>query len=383
MATFLVPGSWEVSRLERKLLKNLDWTMIAVTMAIMVFGFVAIRSATAPSLYYLKRQLLWAAIAWGLVAVILTSDYTGWARYANLLYGLNVVMLTAVRFLGHEALGAQRWLKVGPFQLQPSEFAKVLVIITLATALSRRGRIITWTDLFLAMAPILPPVILVLIQPDLGTSLVFVAIMVGMLFVAGAPVRKLVTLFGGGLAAAVSVVFVQLRLHLTFPLSPYQLKRIIVLINPEADPTGSGYHVLQSKIAIGSGGALGKGLFFGTQTQLSFLPERHTDFIFSVIGEELGFIGAVALLALFLILLLRASRVIRESKDLFGTLLATGVTSMIAFHLLVNVGMTMGIMPVTGIPLPFVSYGGSPTMANAIAVGMLLNVYMRRQKIMF
>lgn len=365
------------------MLRNLDFTLIAVTLAIMVFGVVAIRSATAPSLYYVKRQLIYILLAWVTAGVVLSSDYTSWPRYANLLYVLNLVMLTAVRFIGHSALGAQRWIKLGPFQFQPSEFAKILVIITLATYLSKRERIVTWSDLFVAIAHILPPMALVLIQPDLGTSLVFVAILIGMLFVAGAPVRKLVTFFGGGLTAAISVVVAQLRFHLKFPLSDYQLKRIIVLVNPEADPTGAGYHVLQSKIAIGSGGALGKGLFFGTQTQLSFLPERHTDFIFSVIGEELGFIGAVALLVLFLVLLLRAVRVARESKDLFGTLLATGVTSMIAFHLLINVGMTMGIMPVTGIPLPFVSAGGSPTVANAMAVGILLNVFMRRQKIMF
>ena len=369
--------------MERRLLKNLDFVMIAVALGIMAFGLVAIRSATAPSLYYVKRQLLNVALGWVAAAAVVSSDYTGWPRYSGLLYGFNLLQLLAVRFVGYEALGAQRWIKLGPFQYQPSEFAKIIIIITLAASLSRRERITTWSELFWAMAHIVPPLLLVLIQPDLGTSLVFVAILVGMLFMAGAPVRKLLLLFGGGLAAAVSVVLAQIKFHLKFPLQDYQLKRLIVLVNPEADPTGAGYHVLQSKIAIGSGGPVGKGLFFGTQTQLSFLPERHTDFIFSVIGEELGFIGSVALLALFLILLLRAMRVVSESKDLFGTLVATGVTSMIAFHLLINAGMTMGIMPVTGIPLPFVSYGGSPTLSNAMGIGILLNVYMRRQKILF
>jgi len=370
--------------LERRLLKNLDYILIAVTLAIMIFGLVAIRSATAPSLSYVKRQLVFTAIGWAAAALVVSSDYSGWARYSRLFYVVNLIMLVAVRFIGHEALGAQRWIKIGGYQFQPSEFAKILVIITLATSLSRRERIISWGDLFGAMAHILPPLVLVLIQPDLGTSLVFVAIMIGMMFMAGAPVRKMLLLFGGGVAAAVSVVGAQLVFHLKdFPLKAYQLKRLIVLVNPEADPTGAGYHVLQSKIAIGSGGALGKGLFFGTQTQLSFLPERHTDFIFSVVGEELGFIGAVVLLLLFLILLIRAVRVASESKDLYGTLLATGVTSMIAFHLIINIGMTMGIMPVTGIPLPFVSYSGSSLLSNTMGIGILLNVYMRRQKILF
>ncbi|MGE5591804.1 MAG: rod shape-determining protein RodA [Bacillota bacterium] len=370
--------------MERRLLKNLDFVLIAVTLAIMIFGLVAIRSATAPSLSFVKRQLVFMAVGWVAAGFVVSSDYTGWARYSSLLYVVNLIMLLAVRLVGHEALGAQRWIKVGSFQFQPSELAKIIVIITLATSLSRRERIVGWGDLLGAMAHILPPLVLVLIQPDLGTSLVFVAILVGMLFMAGAPVKKMLLLFGGGVAAAVSVVGAQLAFHLKdFPLKDYQLKRLIVLVNPEADPTGAGYHVLQSKIAIGSGGALGKGLFFGTQTQLSFLPERHTDFIFSVVGEELGFVGAVALLLLFLILLVRAVRVAGEAKDLYGTLLATGVTSMIAFHLIINIGMTMGIMPVTGIPLPFVSYSGSSLLTNTMGIGILLNVYMRRQKILF
>jgi rod shape determining protein RodA len=218
------------------------------------------------------------------------------------------------------------------------------------------------------------PFLLVLKQPDLGTSLVFLAIVFGMMFVAGISLRHLGAIVGAGL------VFMPIFWHF---LKDYQKKRLTVFLDPNVDPLGSGYHIIQSKIAIGSGMLFGKGLFNGTQSQLNFLPENHTDFIFAVIGEELGFVGATIILLLYLVLLYRGIKIAGAARDNFGTLLATGITSMIAFHLLVNVGMTAGIMPVTGIPLPLMSYGVSALTTNLVSIGILLNIYMRRQKILF
>lgn len=376
--------------LEKRLLKNLDFVTIGTVLAIMFFGLVVIRSATlaftanSPDPYlFVRKQIASIALGWVVAFLILTSDYSGWARYAKFFYWLNLALLAAVKVLGYSALGATRWIKLGPFQFQPSELAKILVIVTLATHLAKQEKVKEWRDFIPPLLHVALPLVLVLIQPDLGTSLVFIAILVGMLFMAGAPVPKLFALIGGGIAAAVGVVLAELKFGLNFPLKEFQLKRLIIFLNPESDRLGDGYHIIQSKIAVGSGGLLGKGLFFGTQNQLNFLPEQHTDFIFSVIGEELGFIGGITLILLFFFLLYRGIRAASQAREQYGTLLATGVVSMLAFHVLTNIGMTIGMMPVTGIPLPFVSYGGSSMLTNSVAIGILLNVYMRRRKILF
>jgi rod shape determining protein RodA len=223
----------------------------------------------------------------------------------------------------------------------------------------------------------------VLKQPDLGTSLAFVAITLGILVAAGAPGRILAPIVVAGLGSVIGAVVAHFRWGLPLPLEDYQLKRLIVFTNPGIDPLGSGYQLRQSIIAIGSGRLVGKGLFAGTQNQLRFLPFQHTDFIFSVIGEELGFIGGIAVLTLYLFVLWRGLRIAAMARDYFGALLSVGVVSMLAFHILINVGMTLGMMPVTGIPLPFMSYGGNSMITNMAAVGLLLNVYMRRHKIVF
>lgn len=238
----------------------------------------------------------------------------------------------------------------------------------------RMGKLNTFKDLLPVAAYVGLPFLLVMKQPDLGTALVFMAIFFGMIFAAGVNLRLLMIIFGAGVAC------MPIFWHF---LKDYQKMRIMVFMDPNVDPLGSGYHIIQSKIAIGSGMLFGKGLFGGTQSQLNFLPENHTDFIFAVIGEELGFVGATFVLILYSIMLYRGSKVANEARDNFGVLLAVGITSMLTFHVLVNVGMTAGIMPVTGIPLPLMSYGVSSLTTNLVAVGILLNIYMRRQKIMF
>ncbi|SDF21331.1 rod shape-determining protein RodA [Sporolituus thermophilus] len=367
--------------LNRRLLKNLDYTVITVTVLLIMISLVIIGSAThinTPSedrYWYVQRQGLFALINFVLIFIMLHFDYKVLSKYANILYVFNLVMLLAVMFVGTSALGAQRWIQIGPITLQPSEFSKLIMIICLAHMLDKRmNKLNTFKDIIPVFIFVGVPFLLVLKQPDLGTSLVFLAILFGMLFIAGISIKHLLAIFGAGAA------FMPIFWHF---LKDYQKKRLIVFMDPSVDPLGSGYHIIQSKIAIGSGMLFGKGLFAGTQSQLNFLPENHTDFIFAVIGEELGFVGAVAILLLYFILLYRGVKIAAAAKDNFGTLLAAGITSMLTFHVLVNVGMTAGIMPVTGIPLPLMSYGVSSLTTNLMSIGLLLNIYMRRQKILF
>ena len=301
-------------------------------------------------------------------------DYKILHRYGNHFYVFNLILLILVMLVGQTALGAQRWIALGPISIQPSEFSKLIMIIALAAMMEKRGRVRTLSDLAPIAVYVGVPFLLVLKQPDLGTSLVFLAIFLGMVFVAGIRLRILFTIFGLGLAV------LPVLWHF---LKDYQKMRILVFMDPNVDPLGAGYHIIQSKIAIGSGLLFGKGLFGGTQSQLNFLPENHTDFIFSVVGEELGFVGCAVLLLLYLIVLWRGIRIAQDASDTFGRLLAVGITSMIAFHVLVNVGMTMGIMPVTGIPLPLMSYGVSSLTTNIMAIAILLNIQLRRQKLLF
>lgn len=367
--------------LSRRLLKNLDFVTIATVSLLIVISLVVIGSAThinTPSderYWFVERQGFFALMNVVIIFVMLNFDYKILGKFATPLYVINMVMLLAVMFIGQSALGAQRWIQLGPISLQPSEFSKLIMIISLADMLDKKkGRLYSFKDLIPIFIYVALPFLLVLKQPDLGTSLVFLAILFGMIFVAGIRTKHLMIIFAAGAA------FMPIFWHF---LKDYQKKRLTVFIDPNVDPLGSGYHIIQSKIAIGSGMLFGKGLFGGTQSQLNFLPENHTDFIFAVIGEELGFVGAVLILMLYFILLYRGIKIAGLARDNFGTLLATGITSMLAFHLLVNVGMTAGIMPVTGIPLPLMSYGVSALTTNMVSIGILLNIYMRRQKIMF
>jgi len=367
--------------MNNRLLRRLDITMIATVAAIIVISLIIIGSAThinTPSderYWFVQRQGIFAIINGLLIFFLLNFDYKMLQHYGNRLYIFNLIMLVAVMVLGQSALGAQRWIQIGPITLQPSEFSKIIMIISLASILEDKiGKLNTFKDLLPVAAYLAVPFLLVLKQPDLGTSLVFLAIFVGMIFAAGVNLRLLAMIFGAGIAC------LPVLWHF---LKDYQKMRIMVFMDPNVDPLGSGYHIIQSKIAIGSGMLFGKGLFGGTQSQLNFLPENHTDFIFAVVGEELGFVGAALLLILYLILLYRGVKIAREASDNFGMLLAVGISSMLAFHVLVNVGMTTGIMPVTGIPLPLMSYGVSSLTTNMMSIGILLNIYMRRQKILF
>ena len=359
----------------------MDLALLAATVGIILMSLVIIGSAThinTPSddrYWFVARQGIFALVNVGFAAFLLNFDYKMLQGYGNKLYVFNLIMLLAVMFVGQSALGAQRWISIGPISIQPSEFSKIIMIVSLATMLENRvGKLNTLHDLLPVAAYVGLPFLLVMKQPDLGTSLVFMAIFFGMIFACGINLKILGGIFATGIA------MMPILWHV---LKDYQKMRIMVFMDPNVDPLGSGYHIIQSKIAIGAGLLFGKGLFEGTQSQLNFLPENHTDFIFAVVGEELGFLGVTFLLLLYLVVLWRGMCIARDASDMFGRLLAVGITSMLAFHVLVNVGMTLGIMPVTGIPLPLMSYGVSSLTTNILSITILMNIQLRKQKLLF
>lgn len=363
--------------------RRIDSTLLMAVLGLGVICLLIIASAThanmdgQPGQYdFVMKQGIFFVGGLIIAGCSLYFDYRKLYRFVPILYGINAILLLVVKFAGTSALGAQRWIQIGPFTLQPSEFAKIIMIICLARLMSHdRSGFQTWKSLLPVAGMMALPTLLIFIQPDLGTSLVFAAITFGMLYISGLKMQLVKRAF--------LVFVVVFPLIWFFVLHSYQKMRILVLFNPDIDPYGSGYHVIQSKISIGSGGFIGQGLFEGTQSQLNFLPENHTDFIFSVIGEELGFVGAIFVLFLFFVLLYRTLMISRSSGDAFGSLLACGIFSMWLFQIFINVGMTLGIMPVTGIPLPFMSYGGSALLMNLLCVGLLMNIYLRRKKLMF
>ncbi|HHW15181.1 MAG TPA: rod shape-determining protein RodA [Firmicutes bacterium] len=369
--------------LDRRLVKNLDQGLLLSVLALLLIGLLAVFSAThakqaevnASPYAFLLRQSLAAALGLMAMAFALSFDYRYLEKLAKPLYLATLVLLALLLVLGHTAKGAQSWFRLGGLSFEPAEVAKVAIVLSLAKHLEKREDIDKWSGVISAFVHVGIPVALVLAQPDLGTALVFLGILFAMLYVAGAQPRHLFLILLTGAVLAVPAYF--------FVLKPYQQARIMMFLNPYADPTGNGYNVIQSMIAVGSGRLFGKGLFSGTQTQLNFVPEHHTDFIFSVIGEEFGFLGSALVLFLYYYLFRRGLAAVIEAKDRFGSLLAAGVVAMLFSHVLINVGMNLGVMPVTGIPLPFLSYGGSALIANLLGVGLLANVYMRRQKILF
>jgi len=354
------------------------------TILIMLLGLVTLYSSTAQkgqnaiSPIFVK-QVVWFFIALAMLFIFANFDYRRLYDLAYLLYGFTVLLLLVVLVLGREILGAQRWLELGGLNFQPSELAKLAIVVVLGRWLSEKRLFsnFTLTDKLIKIAKqlILPallvvvPMGLVFLQPDLGTAILYIFILVVMLFVAEIEISYIVIPMVLGLMASP---------FLWHMLKDYQKDRLRVFLNPNVDPLGAGYTIIQSKIAIGSGRLLGKGWLSGTQGQLSFLPERHTDFIFGVIGEEGGLLGALLLILLFYILIHLGIRIATSTKDRFGSLLATGIVTLLTFQLFINLAMTLGICPVVGLVLPFVSYGGSSLVIFAILIGILLSVNKRR-----
>ncbi len=356
-----------------------------------VVGLLMIYSATHANTalnfgdpyFFVKKQL--ASVVFGLAGIILVLflDYRLSDLAAQILYVFNLLFLALVLVFGERIGGAKAWLHLGFFSVQPAEFAKLFVIFTLAKLLAENENLNTFKGLFLAIIHVLPSLVLILLQPDLGTAMVYVFIFFVMLFMAGVRIRYLLglILLGVGLLGAMWCA----HYYFDFPFffKDYQINRLLIFLNPDRDPTGAGWNVRQAVIAVGSGRFFGKGLFQNTQGQLGFLPENHTDFIFAVFCEEWGFVGGFILLAMFFFLIWRSLRIAQHAKDKYGTLIASGIMAMFLFHILENVGMNIGIMPVTGIPLPFISYGGSAMTNNLLCIGCLQSIWVRRQKILF
>ncbi|ABI68933.1 rod shape-determining protein RodA [Syntrophomonas wolfei] len=375
-----------------KRLRFIDKAFIFALFSLLIFGLVILRSASigisSDPFFYLKKQVFIIFLGLALAILIVRYDYTQFRRFSPILYGISILLLLTVLIWGTEIRGTTGWIGLGSLPMvQPAEFTKVLLILAFAEFLNRRkGELDTLSDMLPCFLFMGIPFLLIIFQPDLGTALVYIAITLVMMFAAGANSKVLIQV----IAVAVFLIALCLYLHFQFgmwlPLEDYQLKRLTIFLDPYNDGQGGrgmGWNTIQSLVAIGSGGLTGKGLFQGTQVQLNFLPEHHTDFIYAVIGEELGFLGAAFVIICYGVLLIRAIIIASNSKELFGSLLVLGITAMWLFHVFESIGMSIGLMPITGIPLPFLSYGGSSMLANLIAVGLILSVNVRGKKIVF
>ncbi len=360
---------------DKRLFKNFDKTLLVVTFLIFIIGLATIHSATqAKDLSfndsYVLKQINSMAIGIILLIIIIKISYQRFIDLSYILYLINIGLLALVLVLGHVRLGAQRWFSIGGFAFQPSEFIKLNLILALSCYVgTKKDSMKNFTNLIIPCILLAVPFVLVLLQPDLGTALLLLPIFFSILLVSGVEYKYLIGMLVLGLSA-MPVFWHFLR--------EYQRQRLLVFINPNVDPLGAGYTIIQSKIAVGSGGLFGKGWLAGTQNQLNFLPERHTDFIFSVIGEEWGYFGAIVVIFLYFFIIQRALIIASQTSDAYGRAIATGIASMLAVQVVINISMTIGLMPVVGIPLPMISYGGSSLITTLVAVGFLLNVGMRR-----
>jgi rod shape determining protein RodA len=358
---------------------RVEWPLILLALVLTGIGIVLIYSATVPmgeaGMSFVLRQMTWCAVGLVLMAGFLLLDYHLLDRWAFWFYLFMVVALIAVWALGRVTAGSRRWIDLGLMRFQPSEFAKLAVVLILAKYFQGRSGTgeFQLADLAHPLLLVAVPVGLVLIQPDLGTAGVIVLISVSMILAVGISRRGL--LWITGVVVATVPILMLLREYL---LMDYQAKRLLTFFSPSHDPLGSGYHIIQSQIAIGSGGMFGKGFLKGTQNQLMFLPVKHTDFIFAILAEEWGFVGCMAVLVLFSVLLLRGIGIAAKARDSFGALITFGCAILIFWHVLINVAMVMGLVPVVGVPLSFLSYGGSSLLSSFLAVAVMVNVSMRR-----
>ncbi|MEI5672556.1 MULTISPECIES: rod shape-determining protein RodA [unclassified Nocardioides] len=362
---------------------RIDWLLMVAVLALVVLGTVLVWSATSARddltggdpAAYLRKQVVNVAIGLVLMLVVIAADHRWVRMVAPVVYLASIAGLVLVLTMGTVVNGSKSWLMVGGMSIQPAEFAKLAVVIGMALVLAERAAgqwraRVGLTDVVLMLVVAGVPAALIVLQPDLGTMLVLSAVVFGVLGVSGAPRRWLVLLAAGAVTAAFAAVSAGL-------LKAYQVDRFMAFTNPGLDPRGAGYNVEQARVAIGSGGLFGQGLFDGSQTRSGFVPEQHTDFIFTVAGEELGLVGAGALIALLGVVLWRALRIATRTDDVFGRVAAAGIACWFGFQAFQNIGMCLGIMPVTGVPLPFVSYGGSSMFAGMLAVGLLQNIHLR------
>ncbi|MBN1881187.1 MAG: rod shape-determining protein RodA [Deltaproteobacteria bacterium] len=366
--------------MNRSLTDRVDPYLVSITIMLLVVGLANLYSASlretiSDTPIYIK-QTYWALVGLAAMTAVIFIEYRTIRRFAYVIYGANLALLVAVLFLGGGAGGAHRWFVLGPVSFQPSEFMKLSCILAVssyfASVTGPEGLRIR--DLLVPAAMTAVPAALIVMEPDLGSAGLLVLLFLTMICMIRMRPRTYMALAVTTLVCAPPVVFFGWRY-----LKPYQRQRIITFLNPESDPLGSGYHIIQSKIAVGSGQLFGKGYLAGTQGQLKFLPEQHTDFIFSVLAEEWGFIGGLVFLGLVLAYVVRGTVISREAKDMFTSITAMGITVLFLWQSFINIAMAVGLFPVVGIPLPFLSYGGSSLVTTLLGTGMLLNIHMRRR----
>jgi rod shape determining protein RodA len=382
-ATTPMPRSLEdVARAPERPRLRIDWLLLAGTLGLMACSLIVLHGATRNDVagspwYYVERQGAYAGVGLALMLALARFDYSRLRDFKLALYGLLIASNLLVLAVAGATRGSRRWISLPFFQFQPSELGKVLLIVALAGFLvDRMRRISERQTTARVMLLALGPAALVILQPDLGTGMVYVTVAVALLFVAGTSWKHLTALLAlfAVSAALVLAVAPSLGFH---PLKPYQVQRLTGFLNPSHDPRNQTYQINQSLIAIGAGGKTGRGVRHATQTGLNFLPEHHTDFVFSVVGETYGFAGAAVVLSLFALLIWRAVRILTMAKNLFGALIAGGILAMLMFQVFVNVGMTIGIMPITGVPLPLMSFGGSSMLVTFIALGLLQSIHVQ------
>lgn len=366
--------------MKNKILKNMDWVILLCVIILTIIGCIELFSVTGGNDYgELKKQLIWFSISVPITIAIIWTDYNTIAKFSSVLYVIMILLLIGVLFT-KPINGATSWYNIGSVSIQPSEFAKVCTILAFSSAVAKiqkdgREQISRPLCLLKCLLVIVVPILLIVKQPDFGTAVAFCVSIAVILITAGIDKKYII--------GSILLIAVALPLLYFFILPPHAKTRIDVFLNPNLDPRGSGYNILQSKLAIGSGKVFGMGIKNGSQTQLGYLYPQTTDFIYSAIGEEMGFVIAVAVIVLYLVLISRALIIAKTAKDDIGSCIASGIAGIFLFHMVENIGMTMGLVPITGVPLPFVSYGGSSLLTNYILIGLLLGISCRRNKVMF
>ena len=366
--------------MNKRSVKNLEWSILVCTILLVIIGLISLYSATINSdLYEFKKQCMFVAISIPILIISMVVDYTTIARFSKYLYIASIILLIAVLFTGY-VNGARSWFNIGFFAFQPAELAKVFVIIFLSeTVVNIQKQSKKDINKFLQVLKIIGiailPILLIAIQPDYGSAIAYIIALVLILYVAGIDKKYIIISF--------IILLILLPLMYFFVLPAHAKSRIDVFLNPDIDPRGAGYNIIQSKIAIGAGKLFGMGLFKGTQTHLGFLYPKTTDFIFSMIGEESGFIACSLIIVIYVILITKSISVAKTARDDLGSYIAIGFAGVLLFHVLENIGMTIGLLPITGIPLPFLSYGGTSLITNFIMIGLILNISSKRNKNIF
>ncbi len=366
--------------MNKRILKNTEWSVLIISLILFSIGLIALYSCTQSTEFEeMRKQVIWFIVSIPILIVFMLLDYNMLSKASYVIYGIFIVLLVGVLFTP-EINGARSWFNIGAFSFQPGEFAKVFVIIFFSTILCKvqernKNAINTPWKLLALLISVAFPVLLIVIQPDIGTAAAFMVATIFILFVAGIDKKYIIV--------TIALIVILVPVIYMFLLPEHAKTRIDVFLNPDLEPRGAGYNIIQSKLAVGAGKVFGMGILKGNQTQLGFLYPKTTDFIFAVIGEEMGFIVSATVVILYVLLLTKAIYIAKTAKDDLGSYIATGICGILFFHVLENIGMTIGLLPITGVPLPFISYGGSSLITNFICIGILLNISSRRQKTIF